>query len=73
MYTVIGTVTSRTARVLWMLEEQGLPYDISRPRPALRGWRQVQPAGKVPVLIVDGSPSPIRPRSCTTSPTATAR
>ncbi len=56
MYTVIGTVGSRTARVLWMLEELGQPYEHVAAPPRSEGVREFNPAGKVPVLIVDGTP-----------------
>lgn len=56
MYTVIGTVGSRTARVLWMLEELGLPYEHISAPPRSPGVTEFNPAGKVPVLIVDGTP-----------------
>ena len=53
-YTAIGSVKTRAARVLWMLEELALPYDHLALRPASPEARQVNPSGKVPVLIVDG-------------------
>lgn len=56
MYTVIGTVKSRAARVLWMLEELGQPYDHVSAPPRSEGVTQFNPAGKVPVLIDDGTP-----------------
>ncbi len=56
MYTVIGTVGSRTARVLWMLEELGQPYEHIAAPPRSEGVREFNPAGKVPVLIADGTP-----------------
>ena len=56
MYTVIGTVRSRTARVLWMLEELGLPYAHVAAPPRSEGVLEFNPAGKVPVLLVDGAP-----------------
>lgn len=56
MYTVIGTVRSRTARVLWMLEELGQPYEHVAAPPRSEGVREFNPAGKVPVLLVDGQP-----------------
>lgn len=56
MYTVIGTVRSRTARVLWMLEELGLPYAHVAAPPRSDGVLEFNPAGKVPVLLVDGVP-----------------
>jgi glutathione S-transferase len=56
MYTVIGTVRSRTARVLWLLEELGLPYEHVAAPPRSEGVLEFNPAGKVPVLLVDGAP-----------------
>ncbi|WP_415183667.1 glutathione S-transferase family protein [Phaeovulum sp.] len=56
MYTVIGTVGSRALRVLWMLEELGQPYDHVSAQPRSEGVVAFNPAGKVPVLIVDGTP-----------------
>jgi glutathione S-transferase len=54
MYTVIGTVRTRTARVLWMLEELGLPCEHVAAGPRSDEVRAVNPGGKVPVLLVDG-------------------
>ena len=56
MYTVIGTVGSRTLRVLWMLEELGLEYEHVQAAPRSEDVVAINPAGKVPVLIVDGTP-----------------
>jgi glutathione S-transferase len=56
MYKVIGTVKSRAARVLWMLEELGVPYEHVAAPPRSEGVTAFNPAGKVPVLIVDGTP-----------------
>lgn len=56
MYTVIGTVGSRAARVLWMLEELGLGYAHIPAPPQSEGVTAFNPAGKVPVLIEDGTP-----------------
>jgi glutathione S-transferase len=56
MYTVIGTVRTRAARVLWMLEELGLPYTHVAAGPRSDGVTAFNPAGKVPVLIVDHVP-----------------
>ncbi len=55
MYTVIGTARTRTARVLWMLEELGLPYAHVAAGPRSADVRAVNPSGKVPVLLVDGA------------------
>lgn len=56
MYTVIGTVRSRAARVLWMLEELGAPYEHIPAPPRSEGVTAFNPAGKVPVLVEDGTP-----------------
>ena len=54
MYDVYGSLDTRTFRVLWLLEELGVPYTrvIAAPRSAEA--RAVNPAGKVPVLVADG-------------------
>nr|WP_111301491.1 glutathione S-transferase family protein [Paracoccus saliphilus] len=56
MYRVIGTGKSRAFRVLWMLEELGLPYQHVPANPHSEGVAQFNPTGKVPVLIDDGTP-----------------
>jgi glutathione S-transferase len=56
MYTVIGGARSRALRVLWMLEELGQPYDHVAAPPRSSDVVAVNPAGKVPVLIEDGTP-----------------
>lgn len=56
MYTVIGTVTSRALRVIWMLEELELPFEHIAAPPRSEGVTAVNPSGKVPVLIADGVP-----------------
>lgn len=56
MYTVIGTSGSRALRVLWMLEELGERYEHVKAAPQSEGVVAFNPAGKVPVLIVDGTP-----------------
>jgi glutathione S-transferase len=56
MYTVIGTVKSRAARVLWMLEELGEPFEHVNAPPRSEGVTSINPTGKVPVLIEDGVP-----------------
>ncbi len=50
MYTVIRSTKTRAFRVVWMLEELGLPYqhDPSGPRP--EAARARNPSGKVPTL-----------------------
>lgn len=54
MYTVIGVVSSRTFRVLWMLEELGATYDHLPAQPRSEEVRAHNPSGKIPVLIDDG-------------------
>lgn len=56
MYTVIGTTGSRALRVLWLLEELGERYEHVKAAPRSEGVVAFNPAGKVPVLIVDGTP-----------------
>lgn len=55
-YTVIGNAASRAARVLWMLEELGLPYEHIGVKPRTEMVNRFNPSGKVPVLLVDGQP-----------------
>lgn len=55
-YTVIGTRQSRAFRVLWMLEELGLPFEHIAAPPQSQGVVAFNPAGKVPVLIDNGTP-----------------
>ena len=56
MYTVIGTPRSRAMRVLWMLQELDLPFRHVPAMPHSQGVAAFNPAGKVPVLIDDGTP-----------------
>lgn len=56
MYQVIGTGQSRALRVLWMLEELGQPYEHVAIAPRSEGVVAFNPAGKVPVLVADGTP-----------------
>jgi glutathione S-transferase len=49
---VIGAVRTRTVRVLWLLEELGLPYAHVPARPGSDEVRGVNGSGKVPVLMV---------------------
>ncbi len=56
MYTVIGRANSRATRVLWMLEELGQSYEHVPAAPRSEGVTSFNPAGKVPVLIEDGTP-----------------
>jgi len=54
MYTVYGNLQTRTFRVLWLLEELGLPYEHVNAAPRSDETRVVNPAGKVPVLVAEG-------------------
>lgn len=53
-YTLYGTVRSRALRILWLLEELGVPYDLVAAGPQSDEVRAVSPLGKVPVLV-DGT------------------
>ncbi len=55
MYQVIGTPRSRSMRVFWMLEELGEEYEILAGGPHSKEIKAVNPSGKVPALIVDGT------------------
>ncbi len=54
MYTLIGYPKTRTIRVIWMLEELGLNYDLVPAPPQSEDVRRYNPSGKVPALLVDG-------------------
>ena len=53
MLTVIGSRATRTARVVWALEEMGLDYDYVEWKPRSDEVRALNPTGKVPVLRED--------------------
>jgi glutathione S-transferase len=56
MYQVIGSKNTRTFRVLWAMHEMGLKYEhIDAPTRSPQVLA-VNPSGKVPALIVDGTP-----------------
>lgn len=50
MYQVIGTRASRALRVLWMLEELGVPYTHIPAGPRSDEARAAHPSGKIPAL-----------------------
>lgn len=56
MYEVHGNLDTRTFRVLWMLEELGVPYTHTKAAPRSDETRALNPAGKVPVLVAEGTP-----------------
>lgn len=52
---------TRSVRVVWALEELGLPYEVESvqfDRAYFRSpeWRAISPAGKIPVIHEDGKP-----------------
>ncbi len=51
MYKVIGSINSRTFRVLWALEEMGQPYEHVPDGPRSAEVLAHNPLGKVPVLL----------------------
>lgn len=54
MYTLIGNPKNRSFRVLWALEELGVPYANEPEHPQSDGMRAANPSGKAPALVVDG-------------------
>jgi len=52
MYKLIGTRASRAFRVLWLLEELGLPYTHIPVSPGSDEARAVNPSGKIPALMI---------------------
>ena len=55
MYQVLGGVRSRAMRVLWMLEELGVPYEHIQAGPRSDEVKALNPSGKIPVLVEDGT------------------
>jgi len=55
MMKLIGNVKSRTLRVLWLLEELGLDYEHVSLNPRTDEVVAINPSGKIPALIVDGT------------------
>jgi len=58
MYTVLGSTKNRTLRVIWTLEELGLPYDQVKGNPGSAEVKALNPSGKVPALVVNGEALP---------------
>lgn len=50
MYEVIGSPTSRAFRVMWMLEELGQPYTVTKAAPQSEEVLALNPSGKIPVF-----------------------
>ncbi len=55
MLKLIGSPRTRTMRVIWLLEELGLDYDIDPVAPMSEAAVAATPTGKVPVLMIDGT------------------
>lgn len=53
MYKVYGTPNDRAFRILWLLEEMNLPYELIHAGPHSEPVLAVNPDGKVPVLLDD--------------------
>lgn len=51
MYKVYGKVRTRTFRVIWALEEMGLPYELIDAAPRSNELAGVSAEGKVPALV----------------------
>lgn len=51
MYKVYGKVTSRASRVIWMLEEMGVPYQFVEAGSHSDAVLALNPSGKIPVLV----------------------
>lgn len=54
MYKVYGKIASRALRVLWVLEEIGVPYEFIEAGPHSDAVLAANPSGKIPILI-DGN------------------
>ncbi|MEL6478338.1 MAG: glutathione S-transferase family protein [Pseudomonadota bacterium] len=50
-YTIVGTPQSRAFRVIWMMEELALPYQIDPVQPASAEAKAINPSGKIPALV----------------------
>ncbi|MCH9809054.1 MAG: glutathione S-transferase family protein [Alphaproteobacteria bacterium] len=50
MYKLIGLPRTRAIRVLWMLEELGVEYEIEPAAPRSDEAKKYNPSGKVPIL-----------------------
>ena len=54
MYQIIGHPASRAGRVIWMMEELGVDYEIVPVGPHSDKINEINPSGKLPALLVDG-------------------
>ncbi|MDE0308030.1 MAG: glutathione S-transferase family protein [Albidovulum sp.] len=55
MLKVVGNARSRAFRVIWMLEELGEPFEHVPARPGSKEVTDLNPSGKIPVMIADGT------------------
>lgn len=53
-YKLIGSPKTRAFRVLWMLEELGVNYEVDPAPPQSETILAANPSGKVPALMADG-------------------
>ena len=53
MIQVFGRVKSRTFRVVWFLEEAGIPYDLKEVAPRSEDVKKVYKNGKIPFIVDD--------------------
>jgi len=53
MYTLVGNPKNRSFRVLWMLEEIGVEYNLHPVGPGSDQAKEVNPSGKSPALIIN--------------------
>lgn len=51
MYKLYGSPANRAARIIWMLEELGEPYEVIDAKPRSEEVRALNPAGKIPILV----------------------
>lgn len=49
---MIGSIRTRALRVVWALEELGLPYELDPAPPRSEAARAHNPSGKIPSLVV---------------------
>ncbi len=54
MYKLIGSPKTRAFRVLWMLEELSVDYEVDPSGPHSESVLAANPSGKVPALAADG-------------------
>lgn len=53
MYKLVGSPKTRAFRVLWMLEELGVGYDVDPAGPHSEAMLAANPSGKVPAFVAD--------------------